>query len=275
MQKIIIPNTDIHTSRLGFGTSSLHHLYSKNQRKKMIYAALDEGFLYFDTARMYGHGMCERSLGEFLPTSWRNDITISTKFGIVANSVYESFPLAMYAGKSFKKLFKPSFSKVSRDITLNGIMASVSKSLSVLKTNRLDVLMLHEPLSSEIPLLEHSMEWILKQKESGRIRYFGLAGKVEQCMELKRYFGDAIDILQIEDSITKKESIAMHDNYPVQITYGYMRRSLSNNTISPMDALDLGLKQNLEGVVLVSTRSIDRLKEMSKLVKLDDKYNTV
>ena len=67
----------------------------------------------------------------------------------------------------------------------------------------------------------------------------------------------------------------MHDNYPVQITYGYMRRSLGNNTISPMDALDLGLKQNLEGVVLVSTRSINRLKEMSKLVKLDGKYNTV
>jgi len=268
VQKIIIPNTSICTSRLGFGTSSLHHLPSRNKRKKLIHAALDEGFLYFDTARMYGHGMCERSLGDFLPPSWRNDITISTKFGIVANPLYESFPLAMYAGKSLRKLFKPSFSRVSRDVTLDGVITSVSKSLSALKTDRLDVLMLHEPLSSEIPLLEHSMEWILKQKKSGRIEYFGLAGEVRQCMELKKYFGDAIDILQIEDSIAEKESHAMHDNHPVQITYGYMRKSLNNDiATTPIEALDLGLRQNSKGVVLVSTRNIDRLKKISKLVE--------
>ena len=52
MKIVKIPNTDIYTSRLGFGTSSLHHLYFKSQRRRLIFSALDSGFRYFDTARM-------------------------------------------------------------------------------------------------------------------------------------------------------------------------------------------------------------------------------
>ena len=269
MKNIIIPGTDIHTSRLGFGTSSLHHLILKRQRKEIIYAALDEGFLHFDTARMYGHGMCEKSLGEFLPQSLKREVSISTKFGIPANLIYERIPLAMYTNKIFRRMFRPSFTKEHRDITRRGIKSSMSKSILALKSNYLDIFMLHEPLSSEIPLLEDSMEWILKQKELGAIRYFGLAGEASQCLNLKKYFGDIIDILQIEDSVTEKESLCIHDsNYPVQITYGYMRRSLNNTAnIPPIKALSLGLEQNTKGVILVSTRNIDNLKKMSELVK--------
>jgi len=269
MKIIKIPNTDIYTSRLGFGTSSLHHLYTKSQRKKLIFSALDSGFQYFDTARMYGHGMCERSLGEFLPASLRDEITISTKFGISPNLIYEKIPLTMYAGKFFKKMFRPSSSRVYRDVTLHGVMDSVSKSISALRSDYLDILMLHEPLSSEIPLLEDSIEWISRQKDLGLIKHFGLAGEVGQCVKLKKYFGSVVDILQIEDSITEKEFLYMHDSgYPVQITYGYMRKALNNAAnISPMEALSLGLRQNSEGVVLVSTRSIDNLKKMSELTK--------
>ena len=66
MQQIAIPNTRLQTSRIGFGTASLHHLYRSRARSALLTAALDSGISHFDTAPMYGEGMAERELGRFL-----------------------------------------------------------------------------------------------------------------------------------------------------------------------------------------------------------------
>ena len=84
MQQIILPYTDLKVSRLGFGTASLHHLIYQKDRELLLGQALDSGFTHFDTARLYGEGLAEHSLGRFLGKQ-RQNVTIGTKFGISAN----------------------------------------------------------------------------------------------------------------------------------------------------------------------------------------------
>ena len=83
MQRIFLPGTDLQTSRLGFGTGSLHHAFRTRERQAILGAALDAGFTHFDTARMYGDGLAERELGRFLKGR-RGRATLGTKFGLPA-----------------------------------------------------------------------------------------------------------------------------------------------------------------------------------------------
>ncbi len=267
MKIVKIPNTDIYTSRLGFGTSSLHHLYFKSQRRRLIFSALDSGFRYFDTARMYGDGLCERSLGENIPSSLRSEITLSTKFGIQANPIFEKLPLLMYSSKISKKILKNKIINVKRDISLHSIRSSLNKSLDSLNTDWIDIFFLHEPTVEDIPTLKKSIEWLIEQKKNGKIRYLGLAGNAMQCIQVNEYFSNIFDILQVEDSIEKKESNALILNdMPIQITFGYIRQSaLLTNNFNPMESLRKGLIQNKNGVVIVSSRNPHRISKMAKL----------
>ena len=232
-------------------------------------SALDKGFLYFDTARMYGDGLCERSLGNSLTPYSRDRITLATKFGIRANPVFEFFPPLMYPAKLSKKILKIPGLDIKRDVSLNCIKKSLSDSLKALKTDWIDIFFLHEPEIEDIPLLESSIEWLLQKKKEGVIRYLGLAGDAEKCIQVRQYFVGVFSVLQVEDSVRYQESSKLKlDNIPIQITYGYMRRSmLEESTSNPIESLSKGLMLNKHGIVLVSTRNVSRLDEMISLVK--------
>src|SRR3712207_7513257 len=48
-------------------------------RQELLGSALDAGFTHFDTAPMYGEGMAERTLGQFLSRRLRQQVTLATK----------------------------------------------------------------------------------------------------------------------------------------------------------------------------------------------------
>jgi D-threo-aldose 1-dehydrogenase len=71
-------------SRLGFGASGIGTLYRdvpQAQAQEVLHSAYDAGFRYFDTAPLYGHGLSELRLGQFLRTVPRQSFTVSTKVG--------------------------------------------------------------------------------------------------------------------------------------------------------------------------------------------------
>ena len=76
-----IDGTDIEVSRLGFGTSSLHHLLSRRDRRSLLLHAESVGITHFDTAPYYGYGLAERELGLALRDR-RSRITVTTKVGL-------------------------------------------------------------------------------------------------------------------------------------------------------------------------------------------------
>lgn len=275
MRAIILPGTELFSSRLGFGTASLHHLTSGVQRQRLLHMALDQGFTHFDTARMYGEGMAERALGEFLAPGLRQRVTIATKFGMAAQVWQERFPALMYSKRAFGRVTHFAGWRGepvrARCWTEDAAEASLAASLRALKTDWVDVLLVHEPRSEDLPNLQALSAWLLRQKACGRVRYLGLAGHAASCLGIYQAMPGVFQILQVEDSLAQAEAdVLKASDLPLQITYGYLRLAGYVQGGQPLDALAqlrAALARNGAGIVLVSTRKIERVRELANLVE--------
>src|ERR1700761_2762894 len=69
-------------SVLGFGCAPLMGRAGRRDSLKALFAALDAGITFFDTARSYGYGRSEALLGEVLKGR-RDSVVVCTKFGIL------------------------------------------------------------------------------------------------------------------------------------------------------------------------------------------------
>jgi len=277
MKKNYIPGTQLATSRLGFGTASIHQAYRASDRHTLLSEALDIGYTHFDTARMYGEGMAERTLGKFLSGGLRQHVTLATKFGYPAVPLLEYAPGLMYGQRVASSLIRRlSLSKGrerKRLISLEAAESSLTRSMKALQTDWLDIFFVHEPQISDIDNLQELAEWLIKQKSCGRVRYLGLAGSAKNCLEVKRQVKGVFDILQVEDSLSCCEAdIIQAACLPFQITYGYLRlaKVRDNESMSQaMDGLEVmksALARNPDGMVLLSTRKIHRLRDFANLV---------
>lgn len=303
MQFINLGGTDLQTSRMGFGTSSLHHVLRARNRQALLGAARDAGFTHFDTARMYGEGLAERELGRFLGKE-RQHVTLATKFGIPAIPSFERFPLLMYAQRVLSGMGRRPVTpgwEVRRLIGREQAEKSLAASLQALRTDWIDILFVHEPRLTDVVPLQGMADWLERQKTSGRVRWLGLAGSAARCVEVARQTDGLFDILQVEDSWAEHEADAViAAGWPLQITFGYLRRaavvvpSLSDDATirgrwshgsriaAPPGVEDAGdrsesiqrdalavmraaLARNRHGVVLVSSRQPERLQALAAL----------
>lgn len=274
MLPITIPRTTLVTSRLGFGTATLHHLLTARQRLQVLSAAYDQGITHFDTAPMYGEGMAERTLGIFLSGGRREQVTIATKVGIPSRVVPELFPPWMYLEKAAetasRRLGFPRVSRRRRALMPRDVEKSFIKSLRSLRTDVVDMLFVHEPACSEISSIARLADWLSLQKRAGRVRYTGLAGTAAACVAITRELPEVFDILQVEDSLGGHEADALTAaGLPLQITYGYLRLA-RHHDIGADPTVDLpkcmagALARNPDGVILVSSRRVTRVVELAQ-----------
>jgi len=116
--------TGFQVSEIGFGCGNVGGLMvrgSLEERVDAVSHALKLGINYFDTAPQYGNGRSETNLGEVL-RELRPDVRVATKVGIAASDLKDLFGV---------------------------VQSSVETSLKRLGRERLDVLQLHTPVSSE------------------------------------------------------------------------------------------------------------------------------
>lgn len=271
MQQITLPYTDLTTSRLGFGTASLHHSFRSRDRQALLGVAFDAGFTHFDTARMYGEGMAERELGRFLGKT-RHKVTIATKFGITANPVFEQIPPLLYAHRALgiigRRMMPQLWDHRSRSITLESAEISLTRSLKALQTDWIDILFVHEPHVLDIESLLSMADWLDKQKASGRVRYLGLAGSSRHCVEVAKQTDRLFDVWQVEDSLAEHEADAViNAGRPLQITFGYMRGAATMHPqYDGLAVIKAALTRNPYGMVLVSSRKAERLHDIAALI---------
>jgi len=276
VKSCFVAGTSLQASRLGFGTASLHRLFGETDRQALLAGAMNAGFTHFDTARMYGEGTAERAVGRFLKGGLRREVTLASKFGLPAVAVFERFPALMYAHRAFGGL--------ARKIGLNGgrqrvrtlapaaAESSLTKSLTALQTDWLDILFVHEPQLGDVTDLHALAEWFIKQKSSGRVRYLGLAGSAANCLAVMQNVPGVFDVLQVADSLAAREAdILKTAGQPIQVTYGYLRRALGqpmNSSASQIDGLSVmraALARNRNGMVLLSSLKANRLQDMAAL----------
>src|SRR3984893_18176332 len=81
MKKHILLETNVETSRLGFGCVQLTAHHNRKEALSILEHAFALGIRHFDVARAYGFGRAEEILREFLRQK-RHQVTLTTKFGI-------------------------------------------------------------------------------------------------------------------------------------------------------------------------------------------------
>lgn len=269
MQRITLPGADLQTSRLGFGTASLHHALRSRERQAVLGAALDAGFTHFDTARMYGEGLAEREMGRFLGKI-RQQVTIATKFGIPANPALERFPLLMYAQRALGaagRRLAPHWWDHRRVISREQAETSLAASLKALQTDWIDILFVHEPQLADVDALLSMADWLERQKASGRVRWLGLAGSARHCLAVVQQTGNLFEVLQVEDSLATHEADVLTEaGRPLQITFGYLRQAAAAQPQPDgLAVIKAALARNPHGMILVSSRQPERLRALAAL----------
>lgn len=157
MRKINIAQTDLEVSEIALGIMRMNSL-SNEEAERVIETALDSGINYFDHADIYGGGESERIFGEAfseLDTS-RDSVYIQSKTGIIPGKMYD-------------------FSK-------EHIIQSVEGSLTRLKTDYLDALLLHRPDTLVEP--EEVAEAFEQLERQGKVRFFGVSNHNPMQTEL-------------------------------------------------------------------------------------------
>jgi len=159
---------------------------SDDEIRVLISAARDAGIDFFDHADVYGSRMheCEERFADAvrLSPSARAEITIQTKAGIVREGPYFDF--------SYER-----------------IMSSVDGSLRALKTDYIDILLLHRPDALVEP---HEVARAFDELEAaGKVRAFGVSNHTPRQIDLlKTAVRQPIVANQLQLSITHAPIVA-------------------------------------------------------------------
>lgn len=258
-----LSKSGITTSRLGFGTSRLHYL-GKRDRQRLLAAAADLGFTHFDTAPAYGDGICEAELGKFI-RGQRQRFVIATKYGIPPDPIAEAWPSLSFPLRTVRATARKfGFHRAPLPpLTATGLRASVTRSLRRLGTDRIDILLLHEPRRDRIPSPDAIVEALQKLQRSGMVRAFGLAGGWSAVSDLLSIAPALAMVVQTVESECPSEAAP-------DITYGAIATgpqkyfSPAIATSEAVQRLRVALARRNSGVVLVSTTQLEHLHQLAE-----------
>ncbi len=290
---------DVASTRIGFGCAGLLREPSMNKRQSLLAEAFNQGITHFDVARMYGLGAAEGELGRFA-RGRRESVVIATKFGIEPAStpgrlarlqgparwlLAHSPALRGYVKRRSDAFHQP------RHYDAAAARASLQTSLRELQTDYIDVLLVHDPSSTDHMDLPGICAYLEEARQAGHVRAWGVAGEQDPCVQLKRSL-PATAILQVRDDIISRTDPFPGDLEPL-ITFGILGEALDQLSRhlkgSPerrsrwSDALGIdcsssqalaalllrdALNANPRGVVLFSTTRPERLRGLDTIVSL-------
>lgn len=190
MKYIPLPGTDLQTSEIILGCMRIRDM-DLSTVPELINTALDEGINFFDHADVYGNGRSEeifaRAVG--MKPSIREKFILQTKCGI-RQGYYD-------------------FSK-------EHILEAVEGSLRRLKTDYIDVLLLHRPDALMEP--EEIAEAFNVLHSAGKVKYFGVSNQHPMQIELlNKYLGQSIIVNQLQLSLTNTGMIDAGLNMNMEI----------------------------------------------------------
>ncbi len=224
---------------LKLGTSSLHvpviavgcmriNSLAGPDAERFVQTALDEGANFFDHADIYGDGTCEEIFADaiHMSSAVREKIILQSKCGI-----------------------RPGMFDFSRE----QILSSVDGILKRLKTDYLDVLLLHRPDALVEP--EEVAEAFDQLERSGRVRHFGVSNQHPRQIDLlKKYVRQPLVANQLQLSITNATMITSGFNVNMENEAAVNRDGgildycrLNDITIQPWSPFQFGF---FEGVFL-------------------------
>ncbi|WHY67070.1 aldo/keto reductase [Neobacillus sp. SuZ13] len=204
----------------------------KNEAERFVQSALEEGANFFDHADIYGSGTCEEIFADaiHMNADIREKIILQSKCGIR------------------KGMF---------DFSKEYILESVDGILKRLKTEYLDVLLLHRPDALVEP--EEVAEAFDILETSGKVRHFGVSNQNPmQIQLLKKFVKQPLVANQLQLSITNATMISTGINVNMENDSAVNRDGsvldycrLNDITIQPWSPFQYGF---FEGVFLGSEK---------------------
>jgi predicted oxidoreductase len=239
MKSIHVANTDLDVSEISLGCMRISGM-SNSDISNLIHTALDEGVTFFDHADVYGGGQSEAKFAEALdmtPTL-RETMHLQTKVGI---------------------------RKGSFDFSKEHILEAVDGSLKRLRTDYVDVLLLHRPDALVEP--EEVAEAFTILENSGKVKYFGVSNQNPMQIELlTKFVKQKIVFNQLQLSITNTGMIDAGINVNMEIDQSIDRDGsildycrLKDITIQPWSPFQYGF---FEGVFLDN----DKFPELNRVI---------
>jgi D-threo-aldose 1-dehydrogenase len=128
-------------TELGFGAAPIANLFrvvSDGDAQATLEAAWKKGIRYFDTAPLYGLGLSETRLNQFLRGKKRSDYVISTKVGRLLQVC------APEERTGIGKFFNTPNRREKFDYSYDGVMRSLEFSLERLGLDYVDLLLVHD-----------------------------------------------------------------------------------------------------------------------------------
>jgi D-threo-aldose 1-dehydrogenase len=132
--------------KLGFGTAPLGNMFRdipEAEALATVDAAWAQGIRFFDTAPLYGAGLAEIRLGQALAGRKRDEYILSTKVGRVILDELED-PAAREMGEKGGVFEFGLKNKIVNDYSADATLRSIEDSLKRLKTDRLDIVWVHD-----------------------------------------------------------------------------------------------------------------------------------
>ncbi len=182
MKTLNICNGPKDVSRIVLGCMRMPAL-TVDQAVKMIDTATELGINFFDHATCYGDGEAEKRFGDAFPKTGlkREDVILQSKCGL-------------------------HFDRQEFDWSRDDILKSADEILARLKTDYLDVLLLHRPDLLFDP--EEVAEAFDKLYNEGKVRHFGVSNVTPGQLELlKKYVKQPLIINQLQFSIEQSQLI--------------------------------------------------------------------
>jgi predicted oxidoreductase len=173
-------STDLDVPVVAVGCMRINRLDGRDA-ERFVHTALDEGANFFDHADIYGDGACEEIFADAIGmnASVREKVVLQSKCGIRRG---------MY------------------DFSKEHILASVDGILKRLRTDYLDVLLLHRPDALMEP--EEVAEAFDQLERDGKVRHFGVSNHHPHQIDLlRRYVRQPLVANQLQLSITNATMI--------------------------------------------------------------------
>ena len=196
-------------SQIGLGTSNFGGRLEPRAAHSIIGKALDLGVTLFDTADVYGEGLCESILADALGER-RKDVIIATKWGNI-HGTGETEPGSGVRGGSRSYILK-----------------ALEQSLRRLRTDYIDLYQLHMP-DPNTPI-EETLRTLDSAMRQGKVRYTGVSN---------------MPAWQIVEAQLIADQLGVQRFVSFQARYSLLNRDIETTTFPVADRYGLGLLPSL------------------------------
>ena len=264
MRSVAFPGTpnsaDVRLSVLGFGCAALMGRASRRESLLALSTAFDAGITFYDTARSYGYGASEGLLGRFLEGK-RDKGILCTKFGIlpVARNWKQMVkPVARAAVRLVPSLRQAAQRQAAgqfntNQFTLTTLQTSLETSLRQLRTEYVDMLLMHQAPASVLAQ-QDLLDALSRLVEQGKVRAVGISSEppvIEQTLAERpapittAQFAVNLSSIGFTEVTARQEGLFLVANHPFGGPTGVSGSKDKIATLASSDQISAALREKL------------------------------